>query len=139
MRNRVGRMLELRMVEGGGHLGGWLIGAAAGLVLASACGDYQKYYKAEPENGAVSQPFAGEPAIEPSSGDTWADYLAMYKRGYHLVGRSNFNGRKANSSDALTQARKVGARYVVIAVQYTGTDHRELVIPGSGTTETTHS
>lgn len=121
--------------------------ALLGLNLVGCATGYKDFYR--PINGATpemiaarrSAPPPATPAVEhaqPGSGQLIAD--AYMKRGYGLIGQSNFNsGRGESDGAAVRQAQEVGADLVVIMdPKYTGsvTTSVPLTLPTSSTART---
>lgn len=109
------------------------------LALGGCANGYQQFYTPAP-TGTI--PFAAAQATEPtvlaSSGRADQDMLAMYTRGYGLVGYSSFNGPNKGVRGAIAQAKKVGATIVVVSAEYARTVSGVVPIT-TPTTSTTYS
>ncbi len=95
---------------------------AAALGVGGCASDYQTFYQANPNMSLFEPPSQiVQPTVRVSTGDHDRDVEAMYIEGYGAVGYVTFNGPARNIQEALVQAKKVGATFVVVSHQYTNT------------------
>lgn len=62
--------------------------------------------------------YRGPPEISPSSGNGRQDIDDMWANGYVLIGQSSFNGPPEDNKNALSLAKKIGARFVIVISRY---------------------
>jgi hypothetical protein len=84
---------------------------------------YQKFYTPlNVSNYSRSVlPSTGDPVLRASSGDRDKDIDALFFDGYVPIGYSSFSGPLESVDKAIEQAKKVGAKYVVVNSQYLST------------------
>lgn len=95
-------------------------------VLLSACANpYSQFYTDQLGGRSVREvpmliPHEGDPQLF-STSDQERDGRALLENGFVLIGYSNFNAGPIDSSQAIGQAKKVGAAVVMVQSQYTNT------------------
>jgi len=90
--------------------------------LASCASGYEKFYRPLPiRQIAGLVPLAGDPQYSTSNSDPQTIIANMYEDSYAPVGVAAFVGPAGNPSDALDQARKVGAARVIITSKFRNT------------------
>lgn len=111
------------------------------LFVAGCANDYQKFYQPNPPPPPAAVqflPYAGEPQIVPSAGDSVADIMKMYENGFGLVGVSSFVGPARDQKQAIEQGRKVGAEFVILRSKYQSTTTGAIPIT-TPTTQTSYT
>ena len=93
--------------------------------LATACvatiasnahaNDWEKFYR--PLMAVTPAPLSQPPEVVPSSGNADADVERMWRNGFAPIGFSSFNSNNAKTGDAMRFAKKISARYVVLATR----------------------
>lgn len=114
---------------------------AFAILLASAgqahASDWEKFYTAATGvRGAIDA--TTDPEQLPSQGSVDADMNAMWRKGFAAIGITYFNASNSKTKDGLKLAKKLKARYMVVSVQYTGTNTASIPIT-IPTTNTTYS
>lgn len=74
--------------------------------------------------GVLNNPIFIGPQKDPTlmrGGDPLEDYKNMTRKGYILIGQSNFNIGSANDSDAINHARNIGADMILLYTKYSDT------------------
>jgi hypothetical protein len=86
---------------------------------------YRQYYTDHTGGmGVLNNPVFIGPQKEPSlirGGDPLEDWKNMTRKGYLLIGQSNFNIGSANDSDAIIHARNIGADMILLYSKYSDT------------------
>jgi membrane-associated protease RseP (regulator of RpoE activity) len=109
------------------------------LLIVSACqqNPYAKFYEPSGNLSVAKQtpPERINPEIFKGSGDFDSDLFRMFEDGYVLIGRSSFTGPSVENSEAIEQAKFIGATRIIIFSKYHST--RSASIPVSTPTTTT--
>ncbi len=79
---------------------------------------FTEYYEPEQTNPDLMILFQGEPVVLDSSGDVSQDLYRMWGQGYSPIGNSSFRGALAPNSEAIAQAKRVGANRIIIRREY---------------------
>lgn len=92
--------------------------ALVGLVMATSAwaNDWQKFYTPVAGSERLIRSEV-EPEVIPSSGDITRDLELMWRRGFAPYGYSSFSSGNSNTKDAFRLAKKLKARYVIVATQ----------------------
>ncbi|WP_146740186.1 PDZ domain-containing protein [Hyphomonas sp. GM-8P] len=98
----------------------WLVAGMLGGVVACSSG-YSQFYSDYSQGNKSIAPATSAPKVANVSGTPKEVIYTMFTNGYTLVGESSFNAPSEDTSQALTQAKKVGAEYVVLRSNYTNT------------------
>lgn len=100
----------------------------ATVALAGCANGFEKFYRPDPAAQQVKgkpfmAPIPATPSLYSHSNDVQADAKRMAENGFILIGTSSFSGaaNKVHESQALEQAKKVGATVVLVKSQYQGT------------------
>jgi serine protease Do len=94
----------------------------ATLLLTGCANGYASFYQPAPQQALSRvESYTGNAEIVASSGAPQQDIDIMFSRGFGPVGISDFNGPIQNMSGAIDQAKKVGAKYIVVARRYART------------------
>ncbi len=93
-------------------------------VLVAACATpYEEFYNDYSANWAGGLATSTKaPSIVAIAGDQDEVIENMFTNGYAFIGQSYFNAASQDTSGALTQAKKIGAEYVVVGSQFTHTN-----------------
>lgn len=114
---------------------------AFAMLLASAApahaSDWEKFYTAAPGFSGLIDATV-DPEQLPSQGSFDADVDAMWRKGFAPIGYTYFNASNTKTKDGLKLAKKLKARFIVVGVQYTGTNTGSIPIT-TPTTSTTYS
>lgn len=117
------------------------IAIAFAILLASAvpayANDWEKFYTAITGFGELIDATT-DPEQLPSQGSIDADVDAMWRKGFAPIGYTYFNASNTKTKDGLKLAKKLKARFIVVGVQYTGTNAGSIPIT-TPTINTTYS
>jgi hypothetical protein len=89
---------------------------ALSLSSVAAANDWQRFYTPFP-NGDQFQKTLEKPEQVASTGNFERDVELMWHRGYGPIGLTHFTTNNGKTKDAVGFAKKLGARYVVVATQ----------------------
>lgn len=92
------------------------IAAVLGLFLTQAAhaNDWEKFYTSfGPTDGLI--PASASPEIVPSTGNIDQDLETMWRRGYAAIGYTSFTTSNDKTKDASRFAKKLNARYLIVA------------------------
>lgn len=113
----------------------WLLSTAIALALSgtASANDWEKFYTSfGPTDGFI--PAAGTPEVIPSSGNIDQDLENMWRRGYTAIGYTSFSTGNSKTGDATKLAKKLKARYLIVATQLTSSETRSVPITLPNTT-----
>jgi len=107
-------------------------------VLQGCANPYAKFYS---PYGAANQNIvkaSGPPRLVRGSANREEDKQRLLEEGYRPIGYSSFNAEDVNESDAISQAKEVGANIVLVYSKYSHTESGEmpLTMPSTQTSTT---
>lgn len=113
--------------------------AFAALAMAAQpawANDWEKFYVAVPQEGAIDS--ATAPEVFPSLGDVDKDIEAMFRRGFVPIGYTSFNTSNNKTKDGEKLAAKLHARYIILATKLTSSQSAvlPLMLPNTTTSYT---
>lgn len=115
------------------------IAAVLGLFLTQAAhaNDWEKFYTSfGPTDGLI--PASASPEIVPSTGNIDQDLETMWRRGYAAIGYTSFTTSNDKTKDASRFAKKLNARYLIVAtdLESSRTASISLTTPTTTTSQT---